>query len=133
MQQYAYVPGLHALSSSYAVVGTNPDSVAETFPRKLSYCRLVCVYANGYICRAWQAEKQAMRERRLAQEAARNKREEAAKASAAAARAEAHHKLVEERKAKYVSDANGCVSGCLERQQSVGTEQYMGPCSWPVM
>jgi hypothetical protein len=44
-----------------------------------------------------------MRERRLAQEAARKEREEAAKAAAAAARAEAHHKLMMERKAKYVS------------------------------
>jgi hypothetical protein len=45
-----------------------------------------------------------MRERRLAQEAARKEREEAAKAAAAAARAEAHHKLMMERKAKYVSE-----------------------------
>jgi hypothetical protein len=54
-------------------------------------------------CRAWQAEKEAMRERRLAQEAARKEREEAAKAAAAAARAETYHKLMLERKAKYVS------------------------------
>lgn len=44
-----------------------------------------------------------MRERRLAQEAARKEREEAAKAAAAAQHAEAHHKLMMERKAKYVS------------------------------
>eukprot|EP00775_Hariotina_reticulata_P010455 gene10455-10614_t len=51
--------------------------------------------------RAWQAEKQAMRERRLAQEAARKQREEAVKAAAAAARVETHRKLMEDRKAKY--------------------------------
>lgn len=58
------------------------------------------------LCRAWQAEKQVMRDRRLAQEAARKQREEAAKAAAAAARAESHRKLMEDRKAKYVSEGH---------------------------
>lgn len=53
--------------------------------------------------RAWQAEKEALKQRRLQQEAAAKEREAAAKAAAAAARAEEHRKRVEERKAKYVS------------------------------
>jgi hypothetical protein len=47
-----------------------------------------------------------MRDRRLAQEAARKQREEAAKAAAAAARAESHRKLMEDRKTKYVSEGH---------------------------
>jgi hypothetical protein len=54
-------------------------------------------------CRAWQAEKEALRQRRLQQEAAAAGREAAAKAAGAAARAEEHRKRVEERKARYVS------------------------------
>lgn len=46
-----------------------------------------------------------MKQRRLAQEQARKEREAAAKAAAAAARTEAHRKLMEERKAKYVGDS----------------------------
>jgi hypothetical protein len=53
--------------------------------------------------RAWQAEKEALRQRRLQQEAAAKEREAAEKAAKAAARAEEHRKKVEERKAKYVS------------------------------
>ena len=44
-----------------------------------------------------------MKERRLAQDEARKQREAAAKDAAAAAKHEAHRKLMEERKAKYVS------------------------------
>jgi hypothetical protein len=58
--------------------------------------------------RAWQAEKEALRQRRLQQEAAAKEREAAAKAAAAAARAEEHKRRVEERKAKYVSSHISC-------------------------
>eukprot|EP00879_Flechtneria_rotunda_P008231 GHRR01008624.1.p1 GENE.GHRR01008624.1~~GHRR01008624.1.p1 ORF type:complete len:706 (+),score=329.59 GHRR01008624.1:341-2458(+) len=51
--------------------------------------------------KAWEAERAAMRERRLAQETTRQEREVADRAIAAAARAAAHKKVVEERKAKY--------------------------------
>lgn len=55
-----------------------------------------------------------MKQRRLAQEEARKESEAAAKDAAAAAKHEAHRKLMEERKAKYVSLAcrNHATSNC---------------------
>lgn len=61
--------------------------------------------------RAWQAEKEALKQRRLQQEAAAKEREAAAKAAAAAARADEHKKRVEERKAKYVSTFRWLAAG----------------------
>lgn len=70
--------------------------------------------------RAWQAEKEALRQRRLQQEAAAKEREAAAKAAAAAARAEEHRKRMEERKAKYVSARhNASGINCQPMQKSV--------------
>lgn len=70
----------------------------------------MCCVLPACLPRAWQAEKEALRQRRLQQEAVAKEREAAAKAAAAAARAEEHKKRVEERKAKYVSH-NCCNHG----------------------
>lgn len=107
-RSHACLLGMQSSSSSWC--GPYPLSHCPCVPlcRTMSYC-CIC-------CRAWLAEKEAMKQRRLAQEQARKEREAAAKAAAAAQRAEAHRKLMEERKAKYVGarspvhSAADCVS-----------------------
>lgn len=76
-------------------------------------CAVLC-----WICRAWQAEKEALRQRRVQQEAAARDREAKAKAAAVAARAEEHRKRVEERKAKYVSYLSVCEGGDIKQHNT---------------